>query len=41
LSFNMGSMTEKERFQYLEIQAGPEPLLLNLVAIQGNGPTEE
>jgi len=38
LSFNMGSMTEKERFQYLEIQTGPEPLLLNLVAMQGNGP---
>ena len=41
LSLNMGSMTEKERFQYLEIQTGPEPLLLNLVAMRGEGPKED
>jgi len=34
-------MTEKERFQYLEIQTGPEPLLLNLVAMRGEGPKED
>ena len=41
LSPNMGSMTEAERFQYLAVQTGSEPLLLNLVAMQGNGPTKE
>jgi tetratricopeptide (TPR) repeat protein len=41
LSLNMGSMTETERFQYLEIQTGPEPLLLNLVAMRGEGPKED
>ena len=37
LSKNMNSMTEAERFQYLDIQAGPEPLLLNLIAIGSGG----
>ncbi len=41
LSMNMGSMTEAERFRYLDIQTGPEFLFLTLVAMQGNGPTEE
>ncbi len=34
LSQNMGSMTEAERFRYLAIQTGPEPLLLNLIAME-------
>ena len=34
LSKNLGAMTETERFQYLDIQEGPELLLLNLVAMQ-------
>jgi tetratricopeptide (TPR) repeat protein len=41
LSRNMGSMTEKERFQYLATKKGPEPLLLNLVAMRGEGPKED
>ncbi len=41
LSKNLGAMTEAGRFQYLDTLKGLEPLLLNLVAIQGNGPTEE
>ena len=41
LSKNMGAMTEIERFRYLDTQAGPEPLLLNLVAMQGRGPVPE
>ncbi len=41
LSKNMGSMTETERFRYLDTQHGPDSLLLNLVALQENGPAEE
>ena len=41
LSLNRRSMTEHERFQYLATQKGPEPFLLNLVALQENGPTKE
>ena len=41
LSRNMPSMTEAERFQYLAIKRGPEQLLLNLVAIRGEGPKED
>ena len=41
LSLNMGSMTETERFQFLAIQVGPEPLLLNLVAMRGEGPDKD
>ncbi len=41
LTKNLWPMAETERFQYLDTQAGLEPLLLNLGAIQGNGPTEE
>jgi hypothetical protein len=37
----MGTMTEAERFRYLDIQRGPELLLLNLVALQGRGPVPE
>ena len=37
LSKNMGTMTEAERFQYLATKAGPEPLLLNLIAMGGGG----
>jgi len=36
LSKNLGAMAETERFRYLDIQWGPEPLLLNLIAM-GNG----
>jgi hypothetical protein len=38
LSKNMGSMAEVERFRYLATKEGPEPLLLNLVAMRGEGP---
>ena len=38
LSRNMRSMTEAERFRYLATKKGPEPLLLNLVAMRGEGP---
>jgi lipopolysaccharide biosynthesis regulator YciM len=41
VSRNLPLMTEAERFQYLDMQRGPEPLLLNLVALQGNGPKRE
>ena len=41
LLLTMGSMTEAERFQYLAVQTGPEPFLLNLVALQGSGPPKE
>ena len=41
LSNTMGSMTEIERFQYLAIQAGPEPLLLNLIAMGSGGETND
>ena len=30
-------MTEAERFQYLATKKGPEPLLLNLIAIGSGG----
>ena len=38
LSKNLSAMAETERFQYLATKDGPEPLLLNLVAIRGEGP---
>jgi tetratricopeptide (TPR) repeat protein len=38
ISKNLGDMTEVERFRYLDIQTGPEPLLLNLATLQGDGP---
>ncbi|HJM40296.1 MAG TPA: tetratricopeptide repeat protein [Planctomycetota bacterium] len=41
LSKNLGDMTEADRFRYLNIQTGPEPLLLNLAALQGEGPFSE
>ena len=41
LSLNMPSMTEKERFQYLVTKKGSEHLLLNLVSMQGEGPSED
>jgi tetratricopeptide (TPR) repeat protein len=41
LSKNLGDMTEAERFRYLNIQTSPEPLLLNLAALQGEGPFSE
>jgi tetratricopeptide (TPR) repeat protein len=41
VSRNLPLMTGAERFQYLDMQRGPEPLLLNLVALQGNGPKRE
>ncbi len=41
LSLNMGSMTEAERFQYLATKKGSELLLLNLVAMRGEGPKED
>jgi hypothetical protein len=39
-SKNMAAMTEAERFLFLDTQTGTEPLLLNLVAMQGNGPKQ-
>jgi len=41
LSRNMRSMTEAERFRYLATKKGPELLLLNLVAMRGEGPKED
>jgi len=41
LSRTLGAMAEAERFMFLDSLHGTEPLLLNLVAMQGNGPTEE
>ena len=41
LSLNMGSMTEAERFQYLDTKNGPEYLLLNLVAMRDKGPDRD
>ena len=41
LSLNMGSITESERFRYLATKTGPEPLLLNLAAMRGEGPEED
>jgi tetratricopeptide (TPR) repeat protein len=35
---NLRSITEAERFKYLNTQTGLEPLLLNLAAMQGAGP---
>ncbi len=37
LSKNLGAMTETERFQYLATKKGPEPLLLNLIAMGSGG----
>ena len=37
LSKNLGAMTETERFQCLATKKGPEPLLLNLIAMGSGG----